>query len=70
MRKASAPVRVRKINSGNSGPPTSSGEGINNTIIIISADPGESLGENNYYFEHGMLVNEGSIHIPLIISHP
>ncbi|MGA1826322.1 MAG: sulfatase [bacterium] len=41
-----------------------------NTIIIITADHGESLDENNYYFEHGMLVNEGSIHIPLIISHP
>jgi arylsulfatase len=41
-----------------------------NTIIIITADHGESLGENHYYFEHGMLVNEGSIHIPLIISHP
>lgn len=43
---------------------------MDNTIIIISADHGESLGENNYYFEHGMLVNESSIHIPLIISHP
>jgi len=41
-----------------------------NSIIIITADHGESLGEDNYYFEHGMLVNEGSIHIPLIISHP
>ena len=43
---------------------------IKNTIVIITADHGESLGENDYYFEHGMLVNEGSIHIPLIISHP
>jgi arylsulfatase A-like enzyme len=43
---------------------------IEKTIIFITADHGESLGENNYYFEHGMLVNEGSIHIPLIISHP
>jgi arylsulfatase A-like enzyme len=41
-----------------------------NTIVIITADHGESLGDNNYYFEHGMLVNEASIHIPLIISHP
>lgn len=40
------------------------------TIIVITADHGESLGEHNYYFEHGMLVNEGSIHIPLIIHHP
>jgi len=41
-----------------------------NTIIIITSDHGESLGENNYYFEHGLLVNEGSIRIPLIIHHP
>ena len=41
-----------------------------NTIIVITADHGESLGENDYYFEHGMMVNEGSIHIPLIIHHP
>lgn len=43
---------------------------LDNTIVVITADHGESLGENNYYFEHGMLVNEGSIHIPLIIKHP
>jgi len=40
------------------------------SIIIITSDHGESLDENNYYFEHGNLVNEGSIHIPLIIKLP
>jgi len=40
------------------------------TIVVVTADHGESLGEHGYYFEHGMLVTEGSIHIPLIISHP
>jgi arylsulfatase len=40
------------------------------TIVVLTADHGESLGEHEYYFEHGMLVNEGSIHVPLIISHP
>lgn len=40
------------------------------TLIVITADHGESLGEHDYYFEHGMLVNEGSIRIPLIIGHP
>lgn len=43
---------------------------LENTIVVITADHGESLGENNYYFEHGMLVNEGTIHIPLVIRHP
>lgn len=41
-----------------------------NTIIIFTADHGESLGEDNYFFEHGLLLNEGSIHIPFIMSHP
>lgn len=40
------------------------------TIIVITADHGESLGEKNYYFEHGMFVGENSTHIPLIIHHP
>lgn len=40
------------------------------TLIVITADHGESLGEHDYYFEHGMLVNEGSIRIPLILHHP
>lgn len=40
------------------------------TIVIISADHGEGMGEDDYYFEHGMLVNEGSIRIPLLIAHP
>jgi arylsulfatase len=43
---------------------------LENTIIVITADHGEGLGENDYFFEHGMLVNEGNIHIPLIMSHP
>lgn len=40
------------------------------TMVVLTSDHGESLGEHDYYFEHGMLVNEGSIHVPLIISHP
>jgi arylsulfatase A-like enzyme len=43
---------------------------LNCSIVIITADHGESLGENGYYFDHGALVNESSIHIPLIIGHP
>jgi arylsulfatase A-like enzyme len=37
-----------------------------NTIIIISADHGESLGEHNYYLEHGLLSYQPCAHIPLI----
>jgi hypothetical protein len=43
---------------------------MDNTIVAISSDHGESMCENDYYFSHAMLVNEGSIHIPLVMSHP
>jgi arylsulfatase A-like enzyme len=41
-----------------------------NTLIVLTSDHGESLGEHDYYFEHGMLVNEGSIRIPLVVVLP
>lgn len=40
------------------------------TIIVLTADHGEGMGENNYYFEHGRFVDDGQIHIPLVIRHP
>ena len=44
--------------------------GADSTLVVVTSDHGESLGENEYYFEHGMFVDEGSIHIPLLIRHP
>ncbi|ANM30413.1 hypothetical protein ABI59_13785 [Acidobacteria bacterium Mor1] len=38
--------------------------------LVLTSDHGESLGEHDYYFEHGMLVNEGSVHIPMIVAGP
>lgn len=46
---------------------SSLGERLDNTIIVIAADHGESLGEHG--FGHGMLYEE-VVHIPLIISGP
>jgi arylsulfatase A-like enzyme len=40
-----------------------------NTLIIISSDHGESLGEHQSYFSHGLLYDT-DIHIPLIIFNP
>ena len=37
-------------------------------IIIFTADHGESLGEDDYYYDHGDLLNRASLHVPLIIS--
>ena len=41
-----------------------------NTIIVILADHGESLGENHFYFSHGHNVTPELIDVPLVISVP
>lgn len=38
------------------------------TVIIISSDHGESLGEHDLYFTHGFQLYEGLIKVPLIIK--
>jgi len=42
----------------------------NRTLIIISADHGEMLGEHGYFFHHGCFLYEELIRIPLIINFP
>lgn len=42
----------------------------NNSIIIITSDHGESLGEHDYYFDHGLKLDEQNIKVPLIIKLP
>jgi len=37
-------------------------------IIIVTADHGEGLGEHDYYYDHGVLLNRPSIHVPLLIK--
>jgi arylsulfatase A-like enzyme len=39
----------------------------NRTIVIVTADHGESLGEHNSYFKHGDFVYDTLIKVPLII---
>jgi len=41
-----------------------------NTMIVFTSDHGESLGENNCFCDHGNLVDNANIRIPLLISHP
>jgi arylsulfatase A-like enzyme len=38
------------------------------TLIVFTADHGESLGEHNYYYEHGLHPYEPSARIPLIVA--
>lgn len=39
-------------------------------ILIITADHGESMGEHNYYFNHGEYLYDVLIRVPLIIKLP
>ncbi len=40
------------------------------TLIIVTADHGESLTEHDYWFDHGNEVYAQSLHIPLILNGP
>ncbi len=40
------------------------------TVFILTADHGESMGEHEYYFDHGHNIYQESVKIPLIIKFP
>lgn len=40
------------------------------SIIVLTADHGESLGDHDYYFDHGMLPYDACGRVPLVIRHP
>jgi choline-sulfatase len=41
-----------------------------NTIVVITADHGESLGEHRYWFEHGFYCYETTNRVPLLLRAP
>ncbi len=41
-----------------------------NTLVVITADHGESLGEHRYWFEHGLYAYEATCRVPLLIAGP
>ena len=41
-----------------------------NTVVIISSDHGEELGEHNLFFDHGPLTFQSSTRVPLIVKIP
>ncbi len=43
---------------------------LDNTIVVVTADHGESLGEHDYWFEHGRDAYEASCRVPLIVRLP
>jgi len=40
------------------------------SLVVFSSDHGESLGEHNFYFEHGWFAYEATLHVPLLIKPP
>lgn len=40
------------------------------TLLVITADHGENLGEQLYFFQHGSLLSDASVRIPLVFRHP
>jgi arylsulfatase A-like enzyme len=40
------------------------------TVVVITSDHGESLGEHDYYFDHGQDVFDPSLRIPLLVAVP
>jgi len=42
---------------------------LDHTLVVMTADHGESLFEDEYFFQHGRILNEGSLRIPLILRH-
>lgn len=41
-----------------------------NTLVIFTADHGESLGDHDYYFQHGLFTYEPSARVPLAFCWP
>ncbi|MFO0980501.1 MAG: sulfatase [Planctomycetota bacterium] len=40
------------------------------TIVVLTADHGEALGEDDYYFCHGFTLGLEQIHVPLVFAVP
>ncbi|MBD3389248.1 MAG: sulfatase-like hydrolase/transferase [Candidatus Altiarchaeales archaeon] len=43
---------------------------LDDTLVILTADHGESLGDHDFYYEHGLLPYDACSRVPLMISHP
>jgi arylsulfatase A-like enzyme len=45
-------------------------ESLADTAVVLTADHGESLGEDDVYFKHGPLIGEAHVRVPLIVRAP
>ena len=39
-------------------------------LTVMTSDHGESLGEHNYWFDHGMFGFQTCLHVPLVVRYP
>jgi arylsulfatase A-like enzyme len=39
-------------------------------LTVMTSDHGESLGEHNYWFDHGMFAYQTCLHVPLLVRWP
>jgi arylsulfatase A-like enzyme len=44
--------------------------GLADSLIVFTADHGESMGEHDYYLEHGLLPYQPTARVPLIVAQP
>ncbi|UCF80093.1 MAG: sulfatase [Acidobacteriota bacterium] len=42
----------------------------NRTVLVVTSDHGESLGEHGLYFSHGMHLSDPQVHVPLLVRAP
>jgi arylsulfatase len=43
---------------------------LEDAVVLFTADHGESLGEDDYWFAHGERVSQGLVHVPLLLRIP
>ena len=43
---------------------------LDDTLVVVTSDHGESLGEHGYFFGHGRLPYNDGLHVPLVVSYP
>jgi arylsulfatase len=41
-----------------------------NTVVVLTSDHGESLGDHNYFFDHGRFPYDDCVHVPMIVRAP
>ncbi len=43
---------------------------LDRTLVALTSDHGEGLGEHDYYFEHGCFAYQHQVHVPLLLRIP